>query len=65
MKHGPGRRPAAVTDGNFNLRYRNPHLGGKRVRVTLEVSGLSAALEARSGVLPSVYPPSVWRGITH
>jgi hypothetical protein len=47
IKQGPGRRPSAVAYGNFNLRYRDPQLGGKRVRVTLDVSGLTAALEAR------------------
>jgi hypothetical protein len=47
IKHGPGRRPAAVSYGNFNLRYRDPQLGGRRVRVTLDVSGLAEALETR------------------
>ena len=30
IKHGAGRRPAAVTYGKFNLRYRDPMLDGKR-----------------------------------
>ena len=47
IKHGAGRRPAAVTYGKFNLRYRDPMLDGKRMRVTLNVIGLIAALEAR------------------
>jgi hypothetical protein len=47
IKHGAGRRPAAVRYANFNLRYRDPKLGGKRVRVSLDVRDLTAALEAR------------------
>jgi hypothetical protein len=47
IKHGAGRRPTAVTYGKFNLRYRDPKQGGKRVRVLLDVKDLPAALEAR------------------
>jgi hypothetical protein len=53
IKYGPGRRSAAGTYGKFNLRHRDPQLGGKRVRVTLDVSGLTAALEAR-GKKPTI-----------
>jgi len=47
IKQGAGRRPAAVTYGKFNLRYCDPKLGGKRVRVPLDGKDLTAALEAR------------------
>ncbi len=33
IKHGAGRRPTAVTYGKFNLRFRDPKLDGKGVRV--------------------------------
>jgi hypothetical protein len=46
IKHGAGRRPA-ITYGTFNLRYRDPQLGGKRVRVPLGIRDLTAALAAR------------------
>jgi hypothetical protein len=42
IKHGAGRRPSAVTYGKFNLRYRDPKQGGKRVRVLLDVKDLPA-----------------------
>lgn len=44
---GPGRRPAAVTYGRFNLRFRDPLQNGKRVRVPLDASDLSEAITAR------------------
>jgi integrase len=47
IKHGAGRRPATVTYGNFNLRYRDPKLDRKRVRMSLDVRDLTSALEAR------------------
>jgi hypothetical protein len=47
IRHGAGRRPAAVTYGKFNLRYRDPNLDGKRVRVSLDVRDMTAALDAR------------------
>jgi hypothetical protein len=46
IKHAAGRRPA-LTFGRFNLRYREPKLGGRRIRVPLAAGDLNAALEAR------------------
>jgi len=45
VNHGRGRRPADTKYGKFNLRFRHE---GKRIRLPLEATDLSAALQARS-----------------